>query len=94
MFRLRWDSEALNYLKGNRGLVNELEIAILELRGEPDAMPMQGKFEQLEPVPKTRRTKYLWAVAEHLIVFLHDEIAQVNHIELIKPFKSEYDIDL
>ena len=77
MYQLRWSKEALNYLRDNRGLVNSLELAFLDLRSESGGIPKDGTVEE------TDYNLYTWRIHGHVVFLRH--IQDSVRVEVIQP---------
>jgi hypothetical protein len=63
MYQFAWSKEVLNYLKDNKGLVNQLELAFADLRNTATGMPPYGIVDE-----GISADRYVWSIHEHAIL--------------------------
>lgn len=87
MFRFQWSKDALAYLKGNQGLVNQLELAFAAYRAQGTATPTQGVVDMIAS------HQYIWHIHDHTVLLrlVFEEEQWIIRIEAIKPARSNYD---
>ena len=85
MFKFVWGRSALNYLRDNTGLVNDLELAFADLRQTTTGRPSYGTVD--EGVDENR---YLWYIYNYAILIrVGAEGGQSKlWIEAIKPIEQ------
>ena len=87
MYRFVWGKAALNYLKDNEGLVNQLELAFADLRKTTTGLPPYGMIDE-----GIAQDRYIWHIYGHAILIrvgVEDSQPKL-WIESIKPIAPDF----